>query len=141
MGEGPSGDEDPAGNGAQAGEVLGFEITVDQAARLYDAGIAAFFDARLPDEFEAGHIDGASFVNAGSFDAGIPMAVEFVTPDQPIVIYCGGGECDASHNLAAILQQFGYSRLHIMVEGYPAWEAAGLPTAAGPDPLLDGMGG
>ncbi|MEM1330521.1 MAG: rhodanese-like domain-containing protein [Planctomycetota bacterium] len=121
-----------------AGDVLGFEITVDQASRLYDTGMAVFFDARLQHEYEDGHIDGASFVPAEAFATGLPMAVEFAMPDQPVVIYCGGGECEASHNVAAVLQSLGYTRLHIMTEGYPAWVDMGLPTSSGPDPLLEG---
>ena len=58
-------------------------------------------------------------------------ALQFLDKSQWIVIYCGGGDCDASHNLAQFLGLVGYNKCLIMKVGYPAWAQAGHPTATG----------
>ncbi len=57
-----------------------------------------------------------------------PVALNFLDPAKPVVIYCGGGACDASHNVTALLQQLGFNQCHIMTDGYPGWNAADHPT-------------
>jgi len=52
-------------------------------------------------------------------------------PEDPIVIYCSGGDCRDSHLLAAKLLEQGYFHLLIFREGYPAWVAQGHPIEKG----------
>ena len=111
--------------------ITGPDITIPQAFRLFGANVA-FVDARRRDEFEAGHVQNAFWMPADMLTGGKRSeAMDFLTPDQPIVIYCGGGECDASKNVAALLQQGGFAQCLIMTDGYPGWVAAGHPTATG----------
>lgn len=112
-------------------QTLGLEITLDQAWTLYEEGVP-FVDARHREEYEAGHVQNAFLVQAEDFLAGKrPVALDFLDPGARVVIYCGGGDCDASKNLAILLQQAGFKSCHIMHDGYPAWAAAGRPTASG----------
>lgn len=142
-GELPASGEEPVSGEAAASGEIGFEISVAEGELiygLYESGEdVAFLDARLADEFEAGHVLGAYRLMAEELrdQAMTTPVIEFgaITPETRIVIYCGGGECEASHSLASYLQDFGFNKLHVMTEGFPAWEAAGLPTEAGPDPL------
>lgn len=111
--------------------ITGPDITIPQAFRLFGANVA-FIDARRRDEFEAGHVQNAFWMPADTLTGGKRSeAMDFLVPDQPIVIYCGGGECDASKNVAALLQQGGFAQCLIMTDGYPGWVAAGHPTATG----------
>jgi rhodanese-related sulfurtransferase len=111
--------------------ITGPDITIAQALKLFNAGVS-FVDARRRDEFEAGHVQNAYWMPAETLTSGKrPEAMDFLMPDQPVVIYCGGGECDASKNVAALLAQGGYAQCLILTDGYPAWAAAGHPTAAG----------
>jgi rhodanese-related sulfurtransferase len=113
--------------------VLGLDITLEDAKTLQRMG-AMFVDARDRAEFEAGHIDGAFWLPAKIFyeSSGRPDALNYVGDTNTIlVIYCGGGACDASHNTARLLQEVGYKRTHVLTEGYPAWVAAGLATNTG----------
>jgi rhodanese-related sulfurtransferase len=113
---------------------LGLEITLAQAKALFDAG-APFLDARPRHEYDAGHVAGAFYLTADMLTRSTPPEVlNFLDPASPLVIYCGGGACDASHNVAALLQQLGFQRYHIMKDGMPAWAAAGFPTST-EDPL------
>lgn len=107
---------------------LGLEISIAQAKALFDAG-APFIDARTREEYDQAHVAGAFHMTADQLTGGkTPVALNFLDPAKPVVIYCGGGACDASHNVTALLQQLGFNQCHIMTDGYPGWNAADHPT-------------
>lgn len=113
---------------------LELEITTAQAKTLFDEG-TTFLDARLAREYTAEHIRFA--LHLDSNELGSPEAAAVLaklTPTQRLVIYCGGGDCHASHNLAIFLQQAGYTSLHIFKDGFPAWKSAGYETSTGENP-------
>lgn len=137
----------PTPDAAAQPAALGLDISVDQAKALFDAG-APFIDARHRDEYDAGHVAGAFHMTADQLTGGkTPEVLNFLDPAKPLVIYCGGGACDASHNVAALLQQLGFTQFHIMNDGYPGWTAAGHPTGTdnplglGVPPILEGANG
>jgi rhodanese-related sulfurtransferase len=115
---------------------LGPFISLEEAHAVWQAGFVefthfvAFLDARYPELYEQGHITGARRLMAGDLTqsaAGAPT-VRWLTDEQPdiIVIYCEGGECDASKNLAEQLELLGFSpdRMHVLKAGYDAWATA-----------------
>ena len=117
-----------------APEPLGLELTLEQTKKLFDEG-TTFIDARLAREYAAEHIRFA--LHLDSNELGSPEAATVLAklpPTQRLVIYCGGGDCHASHNLAIFLQQAGYTSLHIFKDGIPAWKAAGYEISAGETP-------
>lgn len=120
-------------------DALGTEISLDQARQLWEEGIS-FLDTRQQDVYEAGHVSGAFHLSADMVldDAPVMMMID---PDATIVLYCEGGECDASHNTATLLGQLGFSKIHIMTAGYDAWAEAGGMTETGPDPAAAFDGG
>mgnify|MGYP005846621299 CR=1 FL=1 len=121
----------PTNPAASTPEPLGLEIGLEPAFAFFTAG-APFVDARLLHEFEAGHVEGAFWMPAETFMNGrIPDAVNFMDRAAPVVVYCGGGQCDASHNVVVLLQQLGFTRCHVMKDGYKAWQDAGHPVATG----------
>jgi len=110
-------------------------LTLREAKELWDK-FAYFIDARHEHEFEAGHIQYAAFLESKLFDTDIARAnavMDSIPKDGTIVLYCVGGECDASKNTAALLEQYGYTDLRIMGAGYEHWVAAGFETATGSD--------
>ncbi len=111
------------------------EIGTDAAFRLWDENLALFIDARPVEEYEAGHIPGAFNVPPSKI-SGISALLDFMGPGDRIVVYCEGGSCDASHLVAIRLEDLGITTVHIDVDGYPGWAAAGHETAQGPDELL-----
>jgi rhodanese-related sulfurtransferase len=107
------------------------DITLAQARDLYLRNIM-FVDARSAAEFEQGHVEGAVHLPLDAFSGGSrPIALDALDPAQQIVIYCGGGDCHASHDVAIRLNAFGYKLCYVMKDGYPAWQSAGYETAAG----------
>ncbi len=113
---------------APADGTLGFEITIAQGFSLFELGVP-FLDARSAEDFEKGHVAGATHVTAEEYPARAGEFTKFFP--GPVVIYCGGGQCDASHNLAKLMQQAQFTVLHVMTEGYPGWEKAGHPIEKG----------
>ena len=110
-------------------------LTLREARELWEMG-AYFIDARYEEEFVDGHIQYAAFLPAQLFDTDIARAnavMDSIPMDATIVLYCVGGECDASKNTAAMLEQYGYTDLRIMGAGYEHWVEAGFETASGVD--------
>jgi rhodanese-related sulfurtransferase len=48
-----------------------------------------------------------------------------LTPEQPIVVYCSGPECDESLKLGEILITAGYTNIALFAGGMTAWTEAG----------------
>jgi len=120
------------GDTTQQGETLGFYLNVPQAQALFEAGETVFADARPLDQYEEGHIAGAEHLDPDAFTTGEDPDFVYIYPmDQRIVIYCPGGDCDASDLVAIRLQDLGYTSVHVLKPGYPGWVEAGLPTEAG----------
>ncbi|MEO1534286.1 MAG: rhodanese-like domain-containing protein [Planctomycetota bacterium] len=117
----------------------GLEVDLATAKALHENQLATFVDARVASEFEAGHIEGALSISPAALDANSSMFVlDVIDPDKPIVIYCGGGDCDDSHRVAEMLQDLrGFRQTHVFTDGYQTWADAGLPTSTGPDPWAE----
>ncbi|MBO6513972.1 MAG: rhodanese-like domain-containing protein [Phycisphaerales bacterium] len=110
-------------------------LTLRESRELWEMG-AYFIDARYEHEYEEGHIQYAALLPAQMFDTDVDHAnsvMDSIPLDATIVLYCVGGDCDASKNTAALLEQYGYSDLRIMGAGYEHWVAAGFETASGAD--------
>lgn len=106
--------------------------------QLYDAiqtGGLVVLDARSREEYVAGHLPMAFSLPMDSFSSGTPTLLQMFPTDQAIVVYCGGGDCHASHNVASMLQSLGYSNVAVFEGGFGAWSQAGLPTEAGEPPM------
>jgi rhodanese-related sulfurtransferase len=99
--------------------------------KFFDAKAALFIDAREPEEYAAGHIPGAMSLPG---DAAItdPAALEKIdSGGKPIVVYCGGGACELSMNLAFALVQAGHQKVLVYTGGFPEWQGAALPVETG----------
>jgi rhodanese-related sulfurtransferase len=110
------------------------EAKMPMVKKFYDADAALFVDAREAVEYAEGHIAGA---------VSLPFEEAFKDPKKltaidakgkPIIVYCGGGDCEASKNLAYSLIDAGRKKVVVFTDGYPAWTGAGYPTAKGAEP-------
>jgi rhodanese-related sulfurtransferase len=94
---------------------------------LYAQGKAVFVDSRRPDEFAAGHIPGARSIPLGASDKGLADLAALFPPDQCLVVYCEGGDCETSSALARLIHDRGFRDVRIFAGGWTEWAAAGLP--------------
>ena len=100
-------------------------VTVEEAAALFDAGVV-FVDVRKPSDYEAGRIPGA--VHLDSTSAFTEAALEAVVgKEEKVVIYCNGESCLRSSEASALAVGWGFTQVFYLRDGYPAWDAAGLP--------------
>ena len=82
-------------------------------------------DCREPYEWEAGRVDGAIHIPVNSIMAGAGGDLD---KDKPVAVICRTG--NRSELATMMLQARGYDA-HNVEGGMEAWEAAGLPFAAG----------
>ncbi len=81
-------------------------------------------DVREPDEWDAGHIEGAASM---SFKILADRLEEIgIGPEAPVAVLCEGGI--RSSTACSILLRNGYKRVHNVTGGMGAWNAANLPT-------------
>jgi rhodanese-related sulfurtransferase len=119
------------GDTTATGVALGFEITVEQAKVLYDLGVP-FVDAREANFFAEGHVERALNITADQVFGDPKNTAELARwRPGPIVVYCSGGDCDASHHVAQRLQDLQFTQIHIMTDGFPGWKNKGYPAVVG----------
>jgi len=108
--------------------IEGIEIaTVDEARKLFDSGKYIFVDARSPEDYEEGHIQGAVSLPVGQFEERAEAFLERYPPEASIITYCSGRTCQDSHHLAEFLLDLGYDNVTVFIDGFPGWEAEGHP--------------
>lgn len=101
------------------------EVRVDEA-RLLQGNGAFVLDVREPDEWAAGHIEGATLIPLGQLTS---RAGE-VPADRVVVVVCRSGSRSAEGR--DILRAAGLERATSMAGGINDWIAAGLPVVTGP---------
>lgn len=89
--------------------------------------VSVFLDARSSKEFAEGRIPGARSLPYYEIEAHQQKALEGLTADSSIIIYCEGVGCELSFFLGRDLQAAGYKNIRIFYGGYPEWKNAGLP--------------
>jgi rhodanese-related sulfurtransferase len=100
------------------------EIWPQDAAAKLKSGEAVVIDVRDKDEWDEGHIPGATHMSRGTIELEIEEKVP--DPNAMIICHCGGGGRSAL--AAESLQKMGYKNVRSMTGGLKAWKAAGLPT-------------
>jgi rhodanese-related sulfurtransferase len=90
-----------------------------EAKRRFDDG-AMLLDVRNPDEWEAGHVEGATWIPMNQL---VDRQGEIPTDRQVVVICKVGGR---SARVAEALVAAGYDAANI-AGGAEAWQAAGFP--------------
>jgi len=107
------------------------EVKLANVKKFFDAGAALFVDAREAPEYAEGHIAGALSV---PFDDAVknPALLEpFKRAGKPLILYCSGGDCELSKDLAKNMLADGIRKVLVFTDGLPAWKAAGYPMEAG----------
>ena len=92
----------------------------DAEARLDQA---TFVDVREQDEHDQGTIPGSVFIPRGHLES--QAETKLLDRDQPIVLYCAGGNRSAF--AAETLQQLGFTDVVSMAGGFGRWKNEGRP--------------
>lgn len=113
------------------------EISGEDAAALFAGKTAPFLDARRTSVYAQGHIPGSRPFSVWESDIDDKVQAFFQEgrdQSQPVVVYCGGGDCEDSHTLAQKLFFVGFDNVLVYKDGYPDWQKRNLPTALGEKP-------
>jgi rhodanese-related sulfurtransferase len=134
---GPSSSNAPAVAGAAPHPDRPFvEITSEQAKALYDLG-AIFIDARRSAAYRDRHVRGSRSISVWESDADQKVKAfydEGHDANAPIVVYCTGGDCEDSHELAQKLWGVTFDNVSVYRDGFPDWEKRGWPVSKGNAP-------
>src|SRR5438874_9173986 len=99
------------------------EISPQDAAAKLKSGEATIIDVRDKDEWDEGHIPGATHMSRGTIELDIEENVP--DTDAMIICHCGGGGRGALATQS--LEKMGYKNVRNIAGGFKAWKAAGLP--------------
>jgi rhodanese-related sulfurtransferase len=100
-------------------------ISVADAAAKRDAG-AFILDVRQPDEWNEYHIPGSTLIPLDQLET----RLNEVPKDKEVVVVCRSG--NRSQPGRDVLKNAGFTQVTSMSGGLKEWQAAGLPTVAGP---------
>ncbi len=97
------------------------EISPEDAEDRLDR--ATFLDVREQDEHDQGTIPGSVFIPRGHLES--QAETRLLDRDQPIVVYCAGGNRSAF--AAETLEQLGFTDVVSMAGGFGRWKNEGRP--------------
>jgi rhodanese-related sulfurtransferase len=124
-------DRVPPTSGAGSSEIIGAGepvISIEEARALFLANGAVFVDARAEEVFRSGHIKGALNLPPDAAEELQSAVMAQIPQDSFIITYCDGENCPLSKETALQLSAKGYSNVLVLVNGWSAWQDAGLPT-------------
>lgn len=103
-------------------------ISLDRFREMMNSPLQ-IIDAREPHDFAKAHIPNAYNIPMSAFFSGLPDLVtnNIISRDLPIVVYCGGGDCDASRYVAKRLKDLGFSQMFVYEDGFTGWTKATPP--------------
>jgi rhodanese-related sulfurtransferase len=122
------GGDDPASSptSSAVADVAGIAtVSVENAAAIAASPPAdlVVLDVRTPEEFAAGHLDGA--VQVDFYDEDFTEQLAALDPDVPYLVYCQSG--NRSGQTLGIMDELGFSSAVDVDGGIVAWQGAGLP--------------
>lgn len=97
-------------------------ISAQDLIRLMNQG-ALVLDIRKPEEFAAGHINGAKHLASDKILSASDTFKRF--KDKPVVVYCDSGSLAAAA-VRQLLEQ-GFTKAFTLRGGFNAWRAENLP--------------
>ncbi len=104
------------------------EIKNEGAAKvdeLIKSGKYVVIDVRTPEEYAAGHINGAVNYDYYSDDFEEKLEENLTDKSKPYIVYCRSGK--RSLYSAQIMEELGYKDVTNLDGGFLAWENAGKP--------------
>lgn len=99
------------------------EISIKNAVKNYKKQKVLFIDARPEEFFINGHIKGALNLPDSQFEQWIEPFIEQTDPEQLIITYCDGIDCDLAENLAEKLYSTGFENIFYIQNGWSVWKA------------------
>jgi len=106
-------------------------LTTDEVKYYSQQPGTLMVDARSAEEYELGHIAGAMSLPLDKFDQAFMAVQPELRKSKLIVLYCSGGSCGTSEEVAKKLGEKGFKDLAVYADGLPGWMRAKLPIRSG----------
>ncbi len=106
-------------------------ISIEKAREVFRSKKGVFLDARSPEIYQRGHIQGARNLPWEAMDEYYKSVMADIPKDSLIIVYCDGDACALSKDLAIELLFRGYGNVRVLVNGWSAWVKNGLPAVRG----------
>lgn len=103
-------------------------ITLAEAEEIFSTGEAVFIDSRRVEAFLSGHILGALSIPFEEKEADLTQFP--LMPENTVVVYCDGSECQSSVALAKVLHEQGFTDIRVLFGGWEEWVQEGLPVSS-----------
>lgn len=107
------------------GPVKAKAVSYAQVKKLLSDPSVMVIDARNDHEFAEGHLPNARNIFALEFERFIPELIG-MNKDIRIIVYCGGGQCELSHELSNNLIGLGFKKIYIYLGGWEDWKKNGM---------------
>jgi len=101
-------------------------VSRPELARRLKAGLVTLLDVRPEDEFAQGHLPRARNIPLRA----LARRLGELPKNREIVAYCRGPYCVLAFEAAALLRRKGF-QVRRLEDGFPEWQAAGLPVERG----------
>lgn len=111
--------------GEEQGPVKAKAINYSQVKKLMADPSVMILDARNEHEFAEGHLPNSRNIFALEFEQYIPELIG-MNKDIRIIVYCGGGQCELSHELSNNLIGLGFKKIYIYIGGWEDWKKNGM---------------
>lgn len=107
-------------------EQIQSEISRDEVVAAIEIG-TVLVDGRKAERFREGHIPGAINLPAEAPGDHLNRLFERAMPQDLVIVYCGGGECEESLSLFDMLKENGFVNLRLYSGGWRDWLAHDMP--------------
>jgi len=115
--------------------VSGFRMMTTEETQIYikEGRNVLLVDARSPEEYMLGHIPGAINVPEGKVDEYFKKYEKQIKAAGLLIIYCSGGSCGTSEEVAKALIAKGIadSKVAVDQDGLPGWMRGKNPIETG----------
>ena len=106
------------------------DVSADEAEKLLkEKKEIVVLDVRTPDEFAAGHLQGAKNIDFMEDDFAKKLAE---VEGRPIIVHCGSG--GRSTKALKALETRNFPQIYHLKSGYKGWVKAGKPVVGAPPP-------
>lgn len=111
--------------GVKAANLDEVRLVVEKTLKKETKDLAVLLDVRPKKVHLAGHIPGSLSLPVEE----LTKAMEELGLNQktPYILYCDGGDCNASISAAKALHAFGFKNLKVFEGGYEAWQNRSNP--------------
>lgn len=99
-------------------------VTLAQMKQLVENNLIGKFtliDARRPENYAKAHIKTAVNIYYEDNEDLVIDKIMALSADKPVIVYCDGGNCELSHNIAMLLTSFGFKQIFIYEGGWDEW--------------------